>query len=133
MGLAQRATEIGRRLGHSDLVAMGIHTQGLVLVSAARVPEGMALLDEAMTAVVAGELSALVTGTIYCDVLEACLELADLRRASEWNEAARAWCASLPPEAPWPGFCRIYRAEMATLRGTWPRRRPSPPGRPRSC
>jgi DNA-binding CsgD family transcriptional regulator len=120
MGLAQRATEIGRRLGHSDLVAMGIHTQGLVLVSAARVPEGMALLDEAMTAVVAGELSALVTGTIYCDVLEACLELADLRRASEWNEAARAWCASLPPEAPWPGFCRIYRAEMATLRGTWP-------------
>jgi DNA-binding CsgD family transcriptional regulator len=120
MGLARRTTAIGQRLGDRDLVAMGIRTQGLVLVAAGRVAEGTALLDEAMTSVVAGELSPLVTGTIYCDVLEACLELTDVRRAGEWSEAARAWCASLPPEAPWPGFCRIYRAEVASLRGTWP-------------
>jgi DNA-binding CsgD family transcriptional regulator/Flp pilus assembly protein TadD len=80
----------------------------------------MALLDEAMTSVVAGELSPQFTGAIYCDVLEVCLDLADLGRAGEWSEAATAWCDSLPPGAPYPGLCRIYRAEVATLRGAWP-------------
>ena len=120
VALARRATEIGRRFGHRDLIALGTSAQGLALVACGRVPEGTALLDEAMTSVVAGELGSLTTGTIYCDVLWACLELADLRRAGEWNEAARAWCASLPADAPWPGFCRIYRAELASLRGAWP-------------
>ncbi|CAN5311189.1 LuxR C-terminal-related transcriptional regulator [soil metagenome] len=119
MGLAQRATEIGQRFGHRDLSAMAIHTEGLVLIAAARVAEGMALLDEAMTSVVAGELGPYWTGAIYCGVLHACLELGDLRRASEWSEAASAWCESLPPESPYPGLCRIYRAEVANIRGAW--------------
>lgn len=53
-----------------------------------------------MTSVVVGELGSLVTGAIYCNVLAACLELADLGRAGRWTESAAAWCRSLPPEAP---------------------------------
>src|SRR5437762_2757428 len=75
--LARRATEIGRRFGHRDLIAMAIHTEGLVLIAQGRVPEGMALLDQAMTSVVAGELTDYYTGAVYCNVLEACLQLAD--------------------------------------------------------
>ncbi|HZD78686.1 MAG TPA: LuxR family transcriptional regulator, partial [Actinomycetota bacterium] len=117
--LSQRATQIGRRLADRDLVAMGIHTEGLVRIAAGDVEEGVALLDEAMTSVVAGELSDYFTGAVYCNVLDACLGLADLRRAGEWNDAARAWCESLPPDSPYPGFCRVNRAEVAALRGSW--------------
>jgi ATP/maltotriose-dependent transcriptional regulator MalT len=56
---------------------------------------------------------------IYCSVLDACLDLADLGRAGEWNEAALAWCDTLPPDAPFTALCRINRAQLATLRGAW--------------
>jgi DNA-binding CsgD family transcriptional regulator len=117
--LATRATEIGQRFRDPDLVALGVHTNGLVLISLGREPEGVALLDEAMTAVVAGELSSYFTGVVYCNVIGACLELADVRRAGEWSQAARTWCESLPPESPYPGLCRINRAEVESLRGAW--------------
>jgi DNA-binding NarL/FixJ family response regulator len=116
---AARATEIGRGFAHPDLTAMGIHTQGLILIARGEVRGGLELLDEAMIAVVAGELSPYFTGAIYCNVLEACLELADVGRANEWSEASRVWCESLPPEAPFPALCRINRAEVADLRGEW--------------
>ncbi len=48
---AERATAIGERFGDPDLIAMAIQSEGLVHVAAARVDEGMALLDEAMTSV----------------------------------------------------------------------------------
>jgi DNA-binding NarL/FixJ family response regulator len=117
--LAQRAATIALRFEDRDVWALGIHTEGLVLIDRGDIADGMALLDEAMTSVVAGELSTFFTGVVYCNVIEACLELADLRRAGEWSEAAKAWCESLPPESPYPGICRINRAEVQTLRGAW--------------
>jgi hypothetical protein len=117
---AERATEIGLRLGDPDLAAMGIHLHGLALIDAGRVAEGMALLDEAMASAVAGELGTFYTGLVYCNVIAACLEVSDVGRLGEWNEAARQWCESLPPDAPFPAFCRVNRAEAASLRGAWP-------------
>jgi DNA-binding CsgD family transcriptional regulator len=119
MALTDRADAIGRRFGDRDVLAMATHTRGLLLIAAGSAPEGVALLDEAMTSVVAGELSSYFTGIVYCNVIGACLELADVRRAGEWSDAARAWCASLPPESPYPGLCRINRAEVARLQGAW--------------
>ena len=117
--LADDAAEMGRRFRDPDLLAMAVHTQGLVRIATGDVAEGVALLDEAMTSVVAGELSPWFTGIVYCNVIGACLELADVGRAGEWSDAARAWCESLPPESPFPGLCRINRAEVARLRGAW--------------
>ena len=117
--LADRAAELGERYGDPDLLAMAIHTQGLLAISAGRIADGVALLDEAMTSVLAGEVSPFFTGLIFCDVIGACLELADIGRAGEWSEAARIWCDSLPPESPYPGLCRVNRAELARLRGDW--------------
>lgn len=118
-GLAEQAIEIGRRFHDPDLTAMGIDVLGRVLISRGMIAEGTSLLDEAMTSVVAGELSSMITGAIYCNVLSICLELADLGRAGEWTEASAAWCESLPPEAPFLGLCRLYRAQLATFRGAW--------------
>jgi DNA-binding CsgD family transcriptional regulator len=117
--LATWGEEIGRRFRDPDVLALAIHTNGLIAIAEGRETEGVAMLDEAMTAVVAGELSPYFTGVVYCNVIEACLELADVRRAAEWSEAARAWCDSLPPESPFPGLCRINRAQVARLRGAW--------------
>ena len=117
--LAERATEIAQRFGDRDLLAMAIHTHGLILIAEGRVSEGVPLLDEAMTAVVAGEVSDYYAGAVYCNVIGACLEIADVRRAAEWAEAARAWSESIPPESPYPGLCRVNRAQVASLRGDW--------------
>jgi len=119
MALADRAAELGRRFEDPDVIAMATHTRGLLLIAAGKVPPGLALLDEAMTSVVAGELSSYFTGIVYCNVIGACLELADVGRAGQWSDAARAWCDSLPPESPFPGMCRINRAEVARLQGAW--------------
>jgi DNA-binding NarL/FixJ family response regulator len=119
LSCAERATQIAQRFGDRDLLAMSIHAQGRQLINLARVAEGIARLDEAMTSVIAGELSPYFTGVIYCSVLEACLDLGDVGRAGEWSDAAISWCSTLSPEAPFNAFCRINRAQVAGLRGAW--------------
>jgi DNA-binding CsgD family transcriptional regulator len=117
--LVERAAEIGRRFPDPDLMAMAIHTQGIVLILLGETDRGVALLDEAMASVVSGQLTPFFTGIVYCNVIGTCLEIADVRRADQWSEAARVWCESLPPGSPFPGMCRINRAEVARLRGAW--------------
>jgi ATP/maltotriose-dependent transcriptional regulator MalT len=117
--LADRAIELGRRHGDPDLLAMAIHAKGSALVGAGRVHEGLALLDEAMAAVVGDEVGPYFTGVIYCEVISTCLQLGDIGRAGEWSEAARVWCDNVVPGSPFPPFCRVNRAELARLRGSW--------------
>lgn len=117
---AERVLALGQRLGNADLVALGIECRGRTHIAEGRIAEGVADLDEAMCSVVAGELTPLFTGWIYCHVLVACWDLTDLRRAAEWTDAAMRWCEDLPTaEAPFRGLCRIHRVEIATLRGEW--------------
>jgi DNA-binding CsgD family transcriptional regulator len=117
---AERLIDLGQRLGSADLVALGIECRGRGRIAKGRITEGVGDLDEAMCSVIAGELSPLFTGWIYCHVLVACWELADLGRAGEWTDAAMRWCEDLPStEAPFNGLCRIHRVEIATLRGEW--------------
>jgi DNA-binding CsgD family transcriptional regulator len=118
--LVERATQFGERFGDRDLLGMAIHTHGMILIGMGRVPEGVAMLDEAMTSVIAGELSNYYTGAVYCNVIEACLSIADVGRAAEWSVAAQAWADSMPQTSPFPGICRINRATIANLRGEWP-------------
>ncbi len=116
---AERAVEIGRSTGDRGLVAMALQTRGRLLVALDRVAEGMALLDDAMVAVVNGELSPLFTGWVFCAVLGICHDVADLRRAAEWTDAALRWCDGLDDGLLYPGLCRIHRVELACLKGAW--------------
>src|SRR5215216_2320521 len=117
---AARASALGRRAGEADLHAMGLFLEGAAAVAGGQVPEGLALLDEAMVAAVAGELSPPVTGTIYCGVIEVCQEVAELGRAREWTEALTAWCDSRPGLVTFTGQCLVHRAEILRLGGAWP-------------
>jgi ATP/maltotriose-dependent transcriptional regulator MalT len=115
---AERVYAIGESVGSPDLLALGLECRGRARIAEGRAAEGLADLDEAMCSVVGEELSPLFTGWIYCHVLVACWELADLRRATEWTDAALRWCDDLPSsDAPFRGLCRIHRVEIATLHG----------------
>jgi DNA-binding CsgD family transcriptional regulator len=117
---AATAVATAREHGDADLAAVGMQLQGRALVAQGAVEEGLDLLDEAMTFVLTGELAPLYTGWVYCSVILACRDLADLRRAGEWTEAARRWCLELPATTPYrQGLCRIYRGEVLALRGEW--------------
>jgi DNA-binding CsgD family transcriptional regulator len=117
---AARAAGIGRRAGEADLVALGLFLQGAATVAGGDVPQGLALLDEAMVAAVAGELSPPVTGTIYCGVIEVCQDVAELRRAREWTAALTDWCDRQPDLIAFTGQCLVHRAEILRLGGAWP-------------
>ena len=118
LNYARRAIELGHRFGDADLVALGQYIEGRVLVRQGQVDDGMATLDEAMLAAAQGELGPMATGQVYCNVIAACQELGDLRRAGEWTEALRGWCESQPASV-FPGLCRVHRAEVLRLRGAW--------------
>jgi DNA-binding NarL/FixJ family response regulator len=117
---AAHAVQTARNHGDADLAAVAMQIQGRALIAQGRIDEGLELLDDAMTCVLAGELAPLYTGWVYCSVILACKDLADLQRASEWTEAARVWCEALPATTPYSqGLCRIYRGEVLALRGAW--------------
>jgi DNA-binding CsgD family transcriptional regulator len=118
LAYARGAIALGHRLGDRDLVALGQYIEGRLLVREGQVNDGMATLDEAMLAAAQGELGPMATGQVYCNVIAACQELGDLRRAGEWTEALRGWCASQPASV-FPGLCRVHRAEVMRLRGAW--------------
>lgn len=115
---AERALQIAERFSDRDLWAMATHMLGRALLADGSVEEGLFLIDEATAAAVGGELSADITGTVYCWTISTCRDLADVKRASEWTEAARRWCERQSISG-FPGICRIHRAEIMRLRGVW--------------
>ena len=117
--MAGRVRDIGRRHRDPNLVAAGDLFEGRALVRQGRVAEGMALLDEAMLAVLSGELRPEYAGNVYCHLMAAFHELADVRRAAEWTEATGRWLAGLPAAVVFTGICRVHRSQVMARRGAW--------------
>jgi class 3 adenylate cyclase len=109
--------EFATRTGDRDLYGMALHDKGHVLCMLGRVGEGMPLLDEAMVAVVGGELNPDAAGYVYCGMIGVCSKLGDYRRAEEWTEATLRWCERQSVPA-FPGICRIHKAELMRVRGS---------------
>jgi len=118
--VAAEATRIAERFEEPDLSALAIHEQGHSLVRLGRVEEGLAMMDEAMVAVIGGELSPIVTGLIYCSVIDGCHQVYALRRAQDWTAALTEWCDQQPDMVAFSGECLVHRAEIMQLHGSWP-------------
>ena len=117
--LAGEAATVGERFGDRDLFSMGSFMQGNALVGFGRLAEGLALLDLAMVAVLAGEVSPVPSGLVYCAVILGCEQAHDVSRAREWTAALTEWCAGQPELVAFTGRCMVHRAQILRLDGSW--------------
>ena len=119
LATTRASAEIAERHGDADLLAFALMDQGQYLMRLGRVDSGLRFLDEAMVAVTTGELSPIVTGLVYCSVIDGCHEASELRRAQEWTAALTRWCAEQPDMVSFTGICLVHRAEIMQLHGSW--------------
>ena len=115
----REAVGIGERFRDPELTTLARIGEGRCLIYLGEVERGVALLDEAMVAVGANEVSAIATGDAYCTVIDGCQELFDIGRTREWTSALSTWCEAQPELVLYRGECLVHRAEVLLLRGEW--------------
>ena len=113
---AQRAIEVGSTCDPAAC-AIGRVAHARLLILDGDVQQGLALLDEAGVATVSGELDALSTGVVYCELVCALQGLALYDVAEQWTEAMERWCETNAIGS-LHGRCRVHRAEILRLRGS---------------
>lgn len=112
---ARRAVELGSRWDPAA-AAIGRVAEARLLILDGEVQRGLALLEEAGVATVSGELDALSTGVVYCELVCALQGLAQYDQAEQWTEAMERWCRTNAIGS-LRGRCRVHRAEILRLRG----------------
>ena len=116
---AAKATAIGEQFSDADLIAMARHVEARALIDLRQIGAGLELLDETMLAVVGGELSPMVTGLMYCSVLEVCNKVYATNRAHEWTAAFARWCEPQSESLAFSSVCLVHRAEVRQSHGEW--------------
>jgi ATP/maltotriose-dependent transcriptional regulator MalT len=117
--LGEEAARLGRRFGETDLEVLGLAMAGFALVAAGELDEGVAQLDEAAAAALAGELSQ--RWAIYwcvCLIIHACELVRDHDRAIQWCRRLEEWSERSGLEA-FSRSCRAYHAGVLIWRGAW--------------
>ncbi|WP_052596615.1 helix-turn-helix transcriptional regulator [Luteipulveratus mongoliensis] len=117
--LAVDVEAYGKRFDNADLTAMSLNCRGRLQLYAGDVAAGLHLLDEAMATVTSGELSPIFAGNIYCSVVEACQEICDIGRLSDWTRVLTSWCDTQPDLLLFTGQCAVHRGQIMLLRGEW--------------
>ena len=112
---ARRAVELGSKHDQAAC-ALGQVAEARLLILGGDVEQGLALLDEVGVATVSGDLDALSTGVVYCELVCALQGLAQYDLAEEWTEAMERWCKTNAIGS-LHGRCRVHRAEILRLRG----------------
>jgi DNA-binding NarL/FixJ family response regulator len=119
--LARDAIAIARRAADRDLELSAMSQLGALLVAQGRVPEGIALLDEAMAGCLGGEPNMPETVIFAsCLTMTACTRCADFERAVQWVRASEA----LADRLAFPFFyveCRTLHARVLFATGDWAR------------
>jgi ATP/maltotriose-dependent transcriptional regulator MalT len=115
LAVAAQVEDYGRRFHEPDLLAQGGLVRGRMLLFGGQVAEGLTLLDEAMVAVAAGEVSPIVAGHLYCAMVEGCQQVADFTRAAEWTTNLTRWCGSQPDLVPFTGQCAVHRGQIMRI------------------
>lgn len=115
----RQAVGIGERFRDRELITLARIGEGRCLIYLGDLSGGVALLDEAMVAVGASEISPIATGDAYCTVIDGCFELFDVARANAWTADLDAWCNAQPELVLYKGECLVHRAELMLLQGQW--------------
>jgi len=113
---ANLTTTIGRRLDDTEIEALGLNYEGLTRLAAGDIAGGIALQDEAAAAALSESVGPWAGGMIFCAVIWGCVNRGDWQRANQWTENFNRWVQH-QGVAPFPGLCRLHRAEILTMRG----------------
>jgi DNA-binding CsgD family transcriptional regulator len=119
LDVAHRITEYGHQFADPDLLAMGLSSEGRLLIYASQVPQGLARLDEAMVGLTTSEVSPLIAGHVYCSLIEGCQEISDFGRVTEWTAALTRWCDTQPDLVPFTGQCAVHRSQVLRVHGAF--------------
>jgi ATP/maltotriose-dependent transcriptional regulator MalT len=115
----REAIEIARKHHDPDLEAFSLAIMGSAMVSQAKIKEGMRAIDEAMTAVISGEVKDyFVASETFCVTLSACELAGDFVRTNHWCESAleyarRYQCSFLS------AYCRTTYGSLLAETGKW--------------
>jgi DNA-binding NarL/FixJ family response regulator len=116
---AAEAAALGRRHGDPNLAHIGLSLEGLALVAAGEVTEGMQKLDEATAAIVAGDFTdRAAAGATCCHLISACELVRDFDRAGQWCERVREYCRRWN-HPPLFAVCRTQYASVLVSSGDW--------------
>ena len=117
--LAPLITDYGRRFAEPDLLALGLHAEGRLMLYSGQVADGLRRMDEALVGVMAGEVTPVTAGRIYCSTIEACQEVSDFGRAGAWTHALTTWCDAQPGLVAYTGQCATHRGQLLRLHGAY--------------
>src|SRR5262245_48131386 len=110
---------LGVALNIVDLQIGALALEGLAFVTAGDPDAAHPRLDEAMTAIIGGELTDLpLIGQTSCHLIAACERMHDYDRAAQWCERLKALTTRwrVPPLF---AICRTLYAGLCLSRGTW--------------
>jgi hypothetical protein len=113
---AAAAIELGDRFGVVPASVIGRVARARIVVLSGRVEDGLRALDEAGARLRSGEVDALTTGMMLCEIVCAAQGLAMPELAREWTEVMDRWRQGRPIGG-MHGRCRVHRAELLRLSG----------------
>lgn len=115
--LCREAIAVGRRFADPNIEMEALATLGALHLMIGRTDEGLALLDESMAALCAGELTEIATmDNLFCGLFWACELVNDVSRADQWMRASSGVMASRNVVA---AFCRAHYGGILTAAGRW--------------
>jgi ATP/maltotriose-dependent transcriptional regulator MalT len=117
--LYEQVSSVAERCGDADLMALGLLGRGEAAIARGDTKAGLAFFDEAMVGATTGEVSPHMTGILYCAVVDACVQVFDLRRAAEWTEAMSQWCDGQRDLVPFRAQCLVHRSQVLQAHGSW--------------
>ncbi len=116
---AAQAAEIGRRFGDLDLRTLALSIQGRAVLRSGRVDEGMAVLDDAVTLVATGGVSAPFGGIVLSSAIDASEEAFDLGQFDVWTRALTRWCEAQQGMVAFRCRSLAHQARRSQLHGRW--------------
>jgi LuxR family transcriptional regulator, maltose regulon positive regulatory protein len=117
--LAAEARSIARALDDADAEMTALSLEGLALVHQGKIDEGMACLDEATTAAVAGDIAnPVAVGVSCCHLISACELIRDFGRSAEWCDRVREYGERLRFDV-LLAACRTLYANVLVWKGEW--------------
>lgn len=115
----ERGRKIGARFGDRQLVTLSRIGEGRMMIYLGDHIDGLALLDEAVVSIEAGELSPVAAGDAYCTVIDACAELSEVVRCRSWTASMQQWCDLHQELVLYRGHCFVHAAEVLRVLGRW--------------